>query len=288
MNDIIILRSDFYSNINPNNTQSCFTTDFDNPLDYSEGCEVGIVEIIFPTNIKNCPIENEKRKILLGVQPTGQAVGKYLTLRNRIMLPETNYKSADKLIVDINNAINDSNDKLTENENKKMLNFFFKEKIDFIYEPPSISMDGKYSITKNGKIIIKVPGKENIEFVCFIIFPKFLNSMLGYMENEEFKVKNKSKYHVDLYNNSHTLFIYSNIIQESFVSNVKTQLLRIFPLEKLEDDKHMKSIIFNPIIYRPLRVGVFDAIIIEIRDSAGEFVIFESGSVTVTLMFRKK
>lgn len=151
-----------------------------------------------------------------------------------------------------------------------------------------IEVEGKHIISRNGNLKVKISAEKVETYTIFIIFPKFLNSMLGFMENEQSKIKNKAKYQFDLYNNSHTLFIYSNIITESFVSNVRTQLLRIFPLEKLDDDKRMKSIIFNPIIFRPLRMGVFDAITIEIRDSAGDLVIFESGSITITLMFRKK
>lgn len=286
MNDILILRSDFYSEINPNNTQSCFTTDYENPLDYSGGCEVGIVEIIFPTNIKNCPIDENKRRIFLGMKPNNQIKGKYLTLRNRVILPNDNYKLISDLVKDLNDSISKSNDKSAVQENRKIINFFFNEKYDIDYNLPSVEVEGKHIVIKNGKIKVKFPGNEE-EYTLFLIFPKFLNSMLGFTDNEQFEIKTKSKYQFDLYNNSHTLFIYSNIIQESFVSNIKTQLLRIFPLEKLEDDKHMKSIIFNPIIFRPLRVGVFDAISIEIRDSAGDLVIFESGSITITLMFRK-
>lgn len=134
MNDILILGSDFYSDINPNNTQSCFTIDYENPLDYSEGCEVGIVEIIFPTNIKNCPLQEDKRRIYLGVKNPNLNTGKYFTLKNRIILPGDNYKSITELLSDINQAIETSNKRTTEDENRKMINFFYKDKYDQEYQ----------------------------------------------------------------------------------------------------------------------------------------------------------
>lgn len=133
----------------------------------------------------------------------------------------------------------------------------------------------------------KDPRKLINEFDIYLVFSNYLNGMLGYKENELYEAKEKSFYKVDLFGNNHTLFIYTNIIEESYVSNVKTQLLRIFPMVKYNDDKDMRSLTFNPILFRPLRLNKFDSITINIRDSSGNFVIFESGTVTLTLMFKK-
>lgn len=169
-----------------------------------------------------------------------------------------------------------------------MFRLGFKGNDKYEYKLPSVDIERDHFICNNG--ILTVKDQKDIlinEYNLFLIFPKYLNSMLGYQENELLKEKSKSKYKIDLFNNSHTLFIYSNIVQDSFISNIKSQLLRIFPLEKINDEKQMKSITFNPIIFRPLRVGIFDSITIEIRDSIGNPVIFESGSITITLMLRK-
>ena len=285
MTDIIILRSDFYSDINPNNTQSKFTTNFDNPLDFSNGYEIGVVEIIFPTNVKNIPIDEYSRRIKIAFETKSKI---HTVLKNSIILPTTNYKKFENLKNDINTAIQDSNNDLTKKENEDMLKLIYKDHV-FELNLPQLGFKNDHFVCNNGSIIVKNKVKNEIvkEIKLFLIFPEFLNSMLGFEGKELKREKNKAKYQPDLYNNSHTLFIYCNIVQESFISNIKSQLLRIFPLEKFDDEKQMKSITFNPIIFRPLRVGVFDSINIEIRDSIGNLVIFESGCITLTLMLRK-
>lgn len=65
MEQILVLRSDFYSKLNANNTQSDFTINFDNPLDFTDGYNCGLVEVIFPTKFKNIPQEMTARKITI-------------------------------------------------------------------------------------------------------------------------------------------------------------------------------------------------------------------------------
>ena len=284
MSDIIILRSDFYSPINPENRQSHFTTDFINALDFSHGYEVGICEIIFPTNIKNIPEETKARRIMIAF--SNNNFTRSYPLKNKILIPSRSFKNLKDFKTVLNEKILESNDAKTEEENLKIIRLYFKQNnIEIIL--PSIDMKNEHTSCISGKITIK--DNQNLklfETELYFIFSNFLNSMLGYKESEIKIPKTISKYKIDLYAQNHTLFIYTNIVEESYVSNIKAQVLRIFPLEKY-DDKNMKSIIFNPIIFRPLRLQKFDSITIDIRDSSGNLVIFESGTVTITLMFRK-
>ena len=85
------------------------------------------------------------------------------------------------------------------------------------------------------------------------------------------------------------LYVYTNIIKESFVGNQKSQISRILPLEKNinNDQVIIKSKSFNPILFFPLRMHSFDMIEIEIRDATGRYIVFKSGRVIVTFMFKK-
>ncbi len=85
------------------------------------------------------------------------------------------------------------------------------------------------------------------------------------------------------------MYIYTNIIEPSFVGQTKSQLLRIIPLENPATNQigSMKSVTFNPILFFPLRHLNFDMIVIQIRDSTGRFILFEFGKVKVTLLSKR-
>ena len=136
----------------------------------------------------------------------------------------------------------------------------------------------------NDKLINKIG-----EVELYWTFDDILHYILGYEESKLNKPEGLAKYPVDIYGSNHALYVYTNIIKESFVGNQKSQILRIIPLEKNinNDEVIMKSKSFNPILFFPLRMHSFDMIEIEIRDATGRYIVFESGRVIVTLMFKK-
>ncbi len=85
------------------------------------------------------------------------------------------------------------------------------------------------------------------------------------------------------------MYIYTNIIEPSFVGQTKSQLLRIIRLENPATNQigSMKFVTFNPILFFPLRHLNFDMIVIQIRDSTGRFILFEFGKVKVTLLSKR-
>ena len=86
------------------------------------------------------------------------------------------------------------------------------------------------------------------------------------------------------------LFIYCDICESYITGDVQTPLLRIVPIESRESNyaygtnqvKH-----FSLPFYIPLRQTRFRRIEIDIRDQLGKKIPFESGTLTVTLNFRR-
>lgn len=288
MTEIIILRSDFYSPLNPSNTQSNFSTDFETAFDFSNDYECGLVEIIFPLSIKNIPEDVISREINIGFSYNRRKI----LLKNQIIIESTNYKSSDSLIDEINRKIDTSNTKDITKKNSMTIKNFIGEKnedLDFKITLPRLKIEYEKCTIVPGNVEYKDKMTKNLEKIRLNLFlSKYLSSMLGFAESQDLSEENTSKYKIDLLANNHSLFIYTNIIEESYVGNRKFQLLRVFPLAHNDGNDKMKSIVFNPIIFHPLRLYKFDSINVQIRDSAGNLVIFENGSVTLTLLIRKK
>ena len=86
------------------------------------------------------------------------------------------------------------------------------------------------------------------------------------------------------------LFVYCDICESYITGDVQTPLLRIVPVESRESNyaygtnqvKH-----FSLPFYIPLRQTRFRRIEIDIRDQLGKKIPFESGTLTVTLHFRR-
>lgn len=288
MTEIITLRSDFYSPLNPSNTQSNFVTDFDTAFDFSKDHECGLVEIIFPLSIKNIPEDLSSREIRIGFSYNNKKV----ILKNYILIQSASYKLSENLIKEINKKIEQSNTEDISRKNILTIKNFIEEKVsdlDYKITLPYLQLDNNYCIINPGTVKFKNKLTNQFETIQInIFFSKYLNSMLGFTETQDLKQDKISKYKVDLMANNHSLFIYTNIIEESYVGNRKFQLLRVFPLSQIEKYEKMKSLVFNPIIFFPLRLHKFDSINVQIRDSAGNLVIFENGAVTLTLLIRKK
>ena len=282
MNDFIVTcPSDFNSKIHKNNTLSHFKIDYDIPFNLSKDYEVGIVEIIYPTNIKNVPndvhfyLKLEQKPLLVEYK------NNYLY---EYKVQSGNYSNVNNLYTEITNQFNNLTLKSIENDLKKIYSNY-EITVTIL---PTIKLDKKRIQLIEGDVIFKSHAHSFTAHIYFC-FDNYLHFMLGFSLSDRLHPKDIAKYNIDLFGNNHCLFIYTNIIQPSFVGNEKAQLLRIIPNQKpTNDSQQMKVINFNPIIFHPVQSQIFDLIEIQIRDSTGHFVIFESGKTIVTLMFREK
>jgi hypothetical protein len=85
----------------------------------------------------------------------------------------------------------------------------------------------------------------------------------------------------------HSLFVYSDKIQPSFVGDSYTQLLRLVEIPSNAKYGDQVLITYPNSYYVPLLVKEFDTIEIDIKDSTGESIPFEFGRSIVVLHFRK-
>jgi hypothetical protein len=79
----------------------------------------------------------------------------------------------------------------------------------------------------------------------------------------------------------HMIYIYADIIRESFIDNMRANILRIV---SLETDKSYYS--FKHQIYIPMRVEEFNSINVSIRNSEGKILYFNEGSICIALLLR--
>jgi len=82
-------------------------------------------------------------------------------------------------------------------------------------------------------------------------------------------------------------FIYTNIVQQSYVGNTSTPILTSVPTKRSVDgwggSVHHKP---KNLIYRPLQVHSLDTIDIQITDDKGQLVPFKKGNIVVILHFK--
>ena len=278
-NFIINLPSDTFSEIHQENTISHYKTDFKIPFVLSNNYQCGLVEIIYPSSVRNIPTD-----INIYLRYNYKKVNQNVAI-SKFTIKSGNYVTVDELFFEIETNMRSITSEFIEEYFKKL-----HPEAEYTITLPIIELKKNFIKLENGKVIIKDKLINKIgEVELYWTFDDTLHYILGYQESDLKKPEGTAKYPVDIYGSNHALYVYTNIIKESFVGNQKSQILRIIPLEKNinNDQVIMKSKSFNPILFFPLRMHSFDMIEIEIRDATGRYIVFESGRVIVTLMFKK-
>ena len=111
---------------------------------------------------------------------------------------------------------------------------------------------------------------------------KTFDSALG-IYDEKYCSKNKLVLHIG----QMRMFIYCDIIEKQFVGDTMAPLLRsFFYIGHKHGEPVTKS--FDHLQYLDLKLPEFEMIHVYIRNEIGEPVLFESGSLSITLHFRRK
>ena len=95
----------------------------------------------------------------------------------------------------------------------------------------------------------------------------------------------KPKYKTILEIDNDTLYVYCDILKESYVGNMKANILRIFPTNKTSNEEDV-TYTFHNLIFIPLRVENVDSITISVRNYLGDVIKFEGNDISVLLEFR--
>jgi hypothetical protein len=89
----------------------------------------------------------------------------------------------------------------------------------------------------------------------------------------------------DLKGGIHGLYVYCDILENVAVGDTEAPLLRVVDAGGHNGENIHR--VFDPPRYVPLRSKHFDSIEIDIRDDIGQPISFESGTLTLTLHFRR-
>ena len=81
-----------------------------------------------------------------------------------------------------------------------------------------------------------------------------------------------------------TLYVYTDIIQNQLVGDVRVRLLRVVPVKSRYEDT--TCVTYEQFQFLPLSRSNIQTIEINIRSDTGQLVSFESGKSIATLVFR--
>ena len=266
----VVLPSDSSMEIYPENKLSNYTTNIPNEIKVDPSkWEVALQEIQFPHtwfNIRKGHNKIHKIYYELSLEENIGIVESYPDdiipvdsnqMIREIKIPHGNYEQIEHLI-----------EKLNKKEKEDPHPFTYR------YEKHS------------GKVIIKMPSR------CGISFGKSdIARCLGFKQEKEFK-HNREEGFIQVESDTiisknpiHSVYLYTDIIENQYVGDYKVPLLRVIPVRaKFNEINWMHY--DKPHFLRLSRENI-DDIEINIRDETGEFVSFESGKVIVTLVFRR-
>ena len=97
----------------------------------------------------------------------------------------------------------------------------------------------------------------------------------------------EAQYRPDLLRGIYHMYIYTDLCENTQVSNVQVPLLRTVPLQDVSYGQ-VKSYTFTKIIYVPLAKRHFDTIEVELRDDTGELLPLEEGKTVLVLHIRPR
>ena len=267
----IVLPSDSSMKVYPENKLSSYTTFIPSEIKVDPSkWEVALQEIQFPNSWFNIrkgynklhkiyhQLDLKDKKDIEESYPNHIIPISSTSMVREIEVPYGGYEQIESLI-----------EKLNENEKKDPYPFIYR------YEKHS------------SKVFIKVPTGCGISF-----HESDIARCLGFKQEKQFRQsfgeKTYNEFESDVIvsrKSIESIYIYSDIVENQYVGDYKVPLLRVVPVRS--NFGEMDWIHYDKPHYMRLSRENINNIEINIRDSTGEFVSFESGKVIVTLVFRR-
>ena len=260
MNDhfFIVLPSNASMNLYPDNKISKFKVNLPNTLNLdTKKWEVGLSEIQFQHSWYNVRDgKNVIFKELKNVPHEKETVG----IRTKITIPPGHYSSVDAILTELN-----------ENDYTKKI-----ERIDYQFNALSrrthITLPKQSKLDMNGSDIGRCLGFDE-------------KSMLD--NTESYKERNVISYYLASTENMYKgIYVYTDIIENQFVGDVRVPLLRVVPVTSQYGD--VCCIKYDKPYFVPLSRSTIQTIEVNLKDDTGNFISFEAGKSIVTLQFRRK
>ena len=268
-NFYLTLLSDSSLSIYPKNQQSDFTVKLDRAIQIDKDqWEVGLVELITPTEVKNITKKNNFFFVKLYDSQLCEDVGICSSAYNHRLTIETGfYKSPQHLVKEIQYQID------------TWIGDYLKKRNASVYVT--------YEETR-GRVKLGFQDSSKIS----LEFPKPLAEILGmdlYYANQPLDDSKRYifRYGVDLNTEIHQLFVYSDIASYTILGDVTAPILRVVPFKNntANNQSHLE---FVNVHYVPVAKSFIDQVQISIKGGTGEDVPFISGKTLVKLHFRQK
>ena len=141
------------------------------------------------------------------------------------------------------------------------------------------------NLTRHSRLITgleKVTGLVWIHCIeCSLHIPPFMKRVLG--KNLVFPSGKNDGDHVFDIDPIHSMYVYCDIVEPRMVVDSMVPLLRVVPVEGA--NRNMVTCIYENVHYIALQRKSFDTVEIDIKDSTGQSMPFERGTLNVTLHF---
>ena len=271
----------------PNNTLTDFTTKLASTLELTGEWEVGLAEMMFPrswytipksglyidVDIEKCNAalnrlkQDERKRVMTNQYSAGDDAPPKIHIV-RLFVTGDFYHSMEELINQMNNA---------------GFRAFIAAR-EHIGD--SINLPTFFYRATARKLYVTLPAGMSVKF------PPILESILGFSPEQnpicnahEESTTVRADLSCDLQAGIHALYVYCDLLQFTYVGDIKAPLLRVVNSGGEAGDVVTRY--YERPRYIPLQKKNFDSIQIIIRDDLGEKIQFENGKVLVTLHFRR-
>lgn len=284
----------------PDNTTTSFITELPQTIRLHGEWEVALSEIQFPSTFFHIR-RNENQLGLVDIDPTIKGEKTEPIMTKEVVIPNGVYKNIEDLIEVINKVTKQAGSHIRleqYREGKIMIELSCTydncNLIHYLHIPDNLMRIlglGRELVEDADKVFFKKLTVTNPDSKGHFYTAKFIaigarnehnhRSTWGFVAHEPTSLARGIP---------DKLFVYCDICEPYIVGDVQSPLLRIVPVETHGENyvyganqvKH-----FSPPHYIPLRQTNFRRIEIDIKDELGKRVPFESGTLTVTLHFRR-
>ena len=270
------LPSDASLDVYPDNAIAKYTTKLPKTIDLDGRYEVGLSEIIYPTDYFNFDNRDKEfrfwiRYVVTTLNPeTNEEEEERVQVKKKRLLKSGHYKSVDDFLTNFNKQIIDE---FTDRELPNNCVRFVKDDDDrlviVIDRPRSVSSVAGISLVMSPRLQRRLGFDDQIGPVSL---------------SENNRIRAENSFELDMGKN--LMYVYSDIVSHSIVGDVSAPLLRVcnLPTSPTERSVHLS---FVDVHYKPIRKTHFESITISINTETGELMPFISGKVLITLHFRR-
>ena len=253
----------------PDNTMTKFKTHLHSAISLTGEWEVGLSEIVFPRNWYTIAFD-EGYFYIEHSDSTNLAEQEEFEIK----IPGGYYVSVREIIYKLNEKVRD------------VLEASFMPGADQHHKFASNFVSFEWNDRTN-RVKINIPPKRKLTFsktLCTILgIDEVDHPLVNDQETEILTLR--SAHTADLEAGIHALYIYCDILEQVSVGDILAPLLRIVDVRGKYSEMLYRH--FDQPTYVPLQKKHFQAVEIDIKDSYGENIPFESGQLIVTLHFRR-